>query len=99
MYFCPDWDKVLINEVNDMENDSFYLSGTMIEAKSGHIVFNFGENIENFREDDLLSKYKSLNLYDHQGTHFAPHLVSKKMWDRVREVPVREAFFFKCGTI
>ncbi len=83
MYFCPDWDKVLINEINVMKNDSFYLSGTMIEAFSGHIAFNFGENIENFREDDLLSKYKSLNFYDHQGTHFAPHLVSKKMWDKV----------------
>tara|TARA_B100000519_G_C13960187_1_gene304941 strand:+ start:62 stop:604 length:543 start_codon:yes stop_codon:yes gene_type:complete len=23
----------------------------------------------------------------------------KKMWDKVREVPVKEAFFFKCGTI
>ena len=26
---------------------------------------------------------KSINFYDHQGTHFAPHLVSKKMWDKV----------------
>ena len=83
MYFCPEWDKVLINEVNAMKSDSFYLSGTMIEASSGHIVFNFGENIENFREDELLSKYKTLNFYDHQGTHFAPHLVPKKLWDRV----------------
>ena len=30
-----------------------------------------------------LSKYKNINFYDHQGTHFAPHLVSKKMWDKV----------------
>ena len=26
---------------------------------------------------------RNINFYDHQGTHFAPHLVSKKMWDKV----------------
>ncbi len=83
MYFCPDWDRVLIKEVKSMNDDKFYLSGTMIEANSGHIRYNFGDNFANFREDELLNKYKSLNFYDHQGTHFAPHLVSKKMWNKV----------------
>ena len=83
MYFCPDWDNVLMNEVKSMNDDKFYLSGTMIEANSGHITYDFGDNIKSFREDELLKKYKSLNFYDHQGTHFAPHLVSKKMWDKV----------------
>ena len=83
MYFCPNWDVVLINEVNDIGHDDFYLSGTMIESNSGHISHNFGETFDSFQEDNLLSKYKDLNFYDHQGTHFAPHLVSKKMWDKV----------------
>tara|TARA_B100001057_G_scaffold395147_1_gene404612 strand:+ start:319 stop:1152 length:834 start_codon:yes stop_codon:yes gene_type:complete len=83
MYFCPDWDKILLNEVKSLDHDNFYLSGTMIEANSGHIVYNFGTNIDSFKEEELLSKYKNLNFYDHQGTHFAPHLVSKKMWNKV----------------
>ena len=83
MYFCPDWDDVLINEIKSIKHEKFYLSGTMIEANSGHIVYNFGDTINNFKEDELLSKYKDINFYDHQGTHFAPHLVSKKMWDKV----------------
>ena len=83
MYFCPDWDKVLSREVKSFDHDNFYLSGTMIEPNSGHIVHDFGSNLDTFREDVLLSKYKNLNFYDHQGTHFAPHLVSKKMWDKV----------------
>ncbi len=83
MYFCPDWDKVLLNEVKSFNHDDFYLSGTMIEPNSGHIVCNFGTDLDTFKEDDLLSKYKNINFYDHQGTHFAPHLVSKKMWDKV----------------
>ena len=83
MYFCPDWDKILLNEVKSLDHDNFYLSGTMIEANSGHIVYNFGTNIDSFKEEELLSKYKHINFYDHQGTHFAPHLVSKKMWNKV----------------
>ena len=83
MYFCPSWDEVLINEIKLMKDDNFYLSGTMIEPNSGHIPYNFGENLDSFREEELLSKYEKINFYDHQGTHFAPHLVSKKMWNKV----------------
>ena len=83
MYFCPNWDKVLLDEVKSLNHDDFYLSGTMIEPNSGHIVCDFGIDLDTFKEDELLSKYKNINFYDHQGTHFAPHLVSKKMWDKV----------------
>ncbi len=83
MYFCPNWDKILIDEVNSINHDSFYLSGTMIEPNSGHIKYNFGETYDKFREDEFLSKYININFYDHQGSHFAPHLVTKKMWDKV----------------
>ena len=83
MYFCPNWDKVLLDEVKNLNHDNFYLSGTMIEPNSGHIVCDFGIDLDTFKEDELLSRYKSINFYDHQGTHFAPHLVSKKMWDKV----------------
>ena len=83
MYFCPNWDKVLLDEVKSLNHDNFYLSGTMIEPNSGHIVCNFGVDLDTFNEDELLSRFKDINFYDHQGTHFAPHLVSKKMWDKV----------------
>ena len=83
MYFCPNWDKVLLDEVKSLNHDDFYLSGTMIESNSGHIVCDFGVDLDGFKEEELLSKYKNINFYDHQGTHFAPHLVSKKMWDKV----------------
>ena len=83
MYFCPKWDKVLLNEVKILDHDNFYFSGTMIEPNSGHIICNFGIDINTFNEEQLLLKYKNLKFYDHQGTHFAPHLVSKNMWDKV----------------
>ena len=83
MYFCPGWDQHLINEVNKIGHNNFYLSGTMIEPNSGHIMFNCGENIETFDENKLLSNYSNLNFYNHQGTHFAPHLVTKELWNKV----------------
>ena len=83
MYFCPDWDKVLLNEVKSLNHNNFYLSGTMIEPNSGHIIYDFGNDLDTFKEKKLLSKYKSINFYDLQGSHFAPHLVSKKIWDKV----------------
>ena len=61
MYFCPDWDKVLLDEVKSLNHDNFYLSGTMIEPNSGHIIYDFGIDLDTFKEDELLSKYKNIN--------------------------------------
>ena len=82
-YFCPSWDKVLIDEINKLNHNKFYFSCSLIEHSSGHIKFDCGKDLESFNEDKLLKNYKNINFYDHQGTHFAPHLVSKKMWDKV----------------
>ena len=83
MYFCPNWDLFLKKEVEMINHDNFYLSGTMIEPKSGHIKFDAGDKIENFDENKLLKNIDKLNFYNHQGSHFAPHLVSKKMWQNI----------------
>ena len=50
MYFCPGWDIALIDEVNKIGHDKFYLSGTMIEPNSGHIKFDAGTDFNNFNE-------------------------------------------------
>ena len=83
MYFCPNWDKYLADEVKGIKHNKFYISGTMIEAFTGHITYNCGETIEKFNEKKLLNNYKKLKYHDHQGTHFAPHLIEKKMWKEI----------------
>ncbi len=83
MYFCPGWDVSLINEIKMIKHDNFFLSGTLIEANTGHIKFDCGDKISNFDESKLLNNYKSKNFYDYQGSHYAPHLVSKKVWEKV----------------
>jgi glycosyltransferase involved in cell wall biosynthesis len=83
MYFCPEWDLVLNNEIKLLKNNLFYLSATMIEVNSAHISFDCGSTLSNFNEKKLLENCKKLSFYDHQGTHFAPHLVHKDIWNRV----------------
>ena len=43
MYFCPEWEKPLKNEISSINHNLFYISGSMIEPNSGHIKFNCGE--------------------------------------------------------
>ncbi len=83
MYFCPNWDQYLLDEINVIKHENFYLSGTMIQVTNGHINFDCGSDQKNFDEDKLLNNYQNLNLYDHQGSHFAPHIVNKKLWEQV----------------
>ncbi len=83
MYFCPGWEDPLKNEINSISHNYFYISGSMIEPKSGHIIFNCGETVENFDEKKLLNNLDNLNIRDHQGSHFAPHCVHKDIWNIV----------------
>lgn len=80
-YFCPDWDYHLFNEINNMKNDLFYLSGTMIN--NGQIKFDCGDTISDFDEKKLLSNMNKLKTFDFQGSTWAPTLVSKRLWDLV----------------
>ena len=83
MFFCPNWDKYAVKEINKIKHNKFYLSGTMIEPNSGHIKFNAGTNIKNFNKKKLLKNLSRLKYYDHQGTHFAPHIIHKSIWKKV----------------
>jgi glycosyltransferase involved in cell wall biosynthesis len=83
MYFCPGWEDPLKNEIYNLKDNRFYISGTMIEPFSGHIMFDCGDSIEVFDEKKLLDNYDKLNISDHQGSHFAPHCVHKDIWNKV----------------
>ncbi len=86
MYFCPNWDKILIDEVKRLNTKLFYLSGTMINGDpklNGHLNFYAGETINTFDEAKLLDNYDKLDCYDFQGSTWAPHLIHKEVWDSV----------------
>ena len=82
MYFLPEWDLVLKNEVNLLDTNLFYLSGTMINE--GHIKLDFGKTFKDFDEKQLLLNYKKYNFYDFHASFESPHLIHKSIWKKVR---------------
>ena len=47
-YYCPGWDKVFAEEINNISHTNFYLSGTMVGE--GQVRFDAGDNVDNFDE-------------------------------------------------
>ena len=87
MYFCPDWDFYLIEEIKKLGHKKFYFSSTQISpiktlpgSMINHIRFDCGEKIENFNEQKLIENYNNLQFYDLQGSHWAPHVISRDLW-------------------
>ena len=73
----------LEKEVKKLNTDKFYLSASMIEKNSGHIQFDAGDNFSDFDEDKLLKNLENINYFDFQGSHWAPHLIHKSLWNEV----------------
>ncbi len=86
MYFLPSWDFFLSEEVKKVKNNLYYFSGTMIGPIGcglQNIDFNCGKTADEFNEKKLLSNYKNVEYFDHQGTHWAPHLIHKSIWKKI----------------
>ena len=83
MYFCPDWDHVLNDEIKNINTTAFYFSGTMIEKNSGHIQLDCGDDYFNFDEKKLLENYNKTAFFNHQGSHWAPHLIHRYYWNKI----------------
>ena len=80
-YFCPGWDKVLLNEVQKIPHNNFYLSGIMMN--NGPLKFTCGNTLDEFNENKLLNNFDKYNHYDFQGSTWAPHLIHKDLWEKV----------------
>ena len=83
MYFCPGWDKVFVNEIENTSNEDFFISGTMVQAQNAHINLNCGTNFNNFDEKKLLKELPNILLDDFQGTHWQPSLIPLSTWNKV----------------
>lgn len=80
-YFCPGWDHIMKKELELINSELFYLSGTMVQ--NGQVEYDCGDNLKNFNELKLLQNYKNIKFYDFQGSTWAPHLIHKNTWNKV----------------
>ena len=83
MYFCKDWDKYLVDEIRKQKNNLYYLTGTNVSTRYGLINFNCGDSIENFDENKFSNFCNQDNTPDLQGSHWAPHLIHRELWDKI----------------
>ena len=86
MYVCPGWDNYLLNEINSIGHNYFFLSSTAIEPKAQSkcsIERNYGATIDSFNEDLLLQEYIQLPMNDWSGATWPPNIVHKDIWDLV----------------
>ena len=90
MFFLPKWDFYLSEVVNKINTKLFYLSSIQIcpndPSKDGEIndiKKNFGTDYKNFDEEGLIINHDKYTFYDLQGTHWAPHLIHKELWNQV----------------
>ena len=83
MYFCKNWDKFLIEEVQKQNNNLFYFSGTNISYKDGILNFDCGNTPENFDQIKFDNFCENDNSPDLQGSHWAPHLIHRDLWTKV----------------
>jgi GT2 family glycosyltransferase len=78
-YFCPNWDKYLMEEIQLIGHNNFYLSSSTI----GTISLNCGDTFNNFDENKLLTNFNSVKFKNIQGSTWAPHVVHKTLWFKV----------------
>jgi len=87
MYFLPDWDKILYEEIKKTKHNNFMFSATMIEPEdTGNpcvSVGYYGKTLEDFQEQKLLSEYKKYIKKDWCGSTWPPLIVHKDIWDLV----------------
>jgi len=83
MYFLPEWDLALKQEVKNIGHNFFYIHAAEIGINGAHIKFDCGSNYENFDEKKLLNNYKNFYLEDYNANHLSPHLIHRDLWNKV----------------
>ncbi|MDI6794029.1 MAG: glycosyltransferase [bacterium] len=86
MYVLPDWDFLLAQEIEKINSRKFFLSCTLIEptyTSNCTIVADFGKNISEFREQELLATYKTLKKEDWIGGTWPINIIHVDNWDLV----------------
>lgn len=86
MYVLPGWDTALEQYLG--LSDKLWLSGTAIEAGEATACYiggcDYGDSLENFQEDRLLTEYAGLKRPYNVVSTWTPILIPKSNWDAIR---------------
>ena len=83
MFFCKNWDTYLINEIKKHDHNLYYLTGVNISTRHGLINYNCGIDHTNFNKKKFDLFCEGNDTPDLQGSHWAPHLIHKEVWDKI----------------
>lgn len=88
MYALPNWDRVLLNEVEKLNTTLFFFSSTMIEPTNHNnpcviAPFDYGTDLDSFNEEGLLKDFNSFEKQDWMGATWPPNIVHTSTWDLV----------------
>jgi len=83
MYFCKKWDFFLNEELKKFNNNLFYISGTNVSYHDGLINYDCGKDPVNFDKDRFDNFCNNDQSKDLQGSHWAPHVIHKDLWNEV----------------
>ena len=87
MYVCPDWDRALVEDIEQQDTPLWFVSSTLIEPSgTGNpcvIHADFGQTVESFRESELLARFSHLPKEDQQNPGGAANVVPLSLWRQV----------------
>ena len=87
MYACPNWDREIQNAIQAVGHPYFFISATAIEPTQTNnpcaLVLDCGQDIESFREHQLLEQFTRPRMNDWSGSTWPPNIVHKQVWDLV----------------
>lgn len=87
MYALPGWDTALVAVINQLQDNQFFLSATMIEhTDTGNpcvIVADYGRTPNDFKVQDIIANYMSHPKQDWYGATWPPNVVHRDNWDMV----------------
>ena len=88
MYVLPGWDTALMDEIQSLPDNRFFLSATLIQprpffCRSVIAPADYGQSVETFDEERLLREFASLPHSDWRGATWPPNVVHRDIWDLV----------------
>ena len=83
MFFCKNWDTFLINEIKKYDHNLYYLTGTNVSTRHGLMNYDCGSEPLTFNEKKFNLFCQNDKTHDLQGSHWAPHLIHKEVWDKI----------------